>query len=82
MKQKIQKIIEEGIGEDKDTSAGFGAESSDFGYNQALEDLRAKCPEIAEKIVEGVVRELDKMEFMGNIPSNMIRNIIINHLTK
>jgi hypothetical protein len=89
MKNKIEQIILKAIGMDKDTESEFkiGSENStpriirDNGYNQALADLRAKAPEIAQEILDSVVGEIEKVsEFADS--GDTLKQRIINHLTK
>jgi hypothetical protein len=91
MKNKIIKIIEQGIGEDKIKAEIMSNQYLvESGYNQALADLRAKAPEIAQEILDSVVGEIESLKENFNINGrtvdiitvNMIKNRIINHLTK
>jgi hypothetical protein len=67
MQSKIQQKIEEWIEEDVNNLDGyFGyTDSSEFllkGYNQALQDLRTKAPQLTEEIVRVVVGEIEKRQ--------------------
>jgi len=71
MKEQIIKIIEQGIGEDKNESTNhIRNRNENNGYNQALADLRAKAPEIAQEILDSVVGEviktLDKHSYISD----------------
>jgi hypothetical protein len=91
MKEQIIKIIEQGIGEDKIKAEIMSNQYLvESGYNQALADLRAKAPDIAQEILDSVVGEIESLKENFNINGrtvdiitvNMIKNRIINHLTK
>lgn len=60
-RNKIIESIEEFVGEDKESTVAdivreVSAERK--GYNQALQDLRSKAPQLADEILEVVVGEI------------------------
>jgi hypothetical protein len=93
MKDKIIKIILEGIGEDVilhinepiTENNGVGEDWGN-GYNQALAVLRAKAPEIAEEIIKEVVEEIERVNACFSSEEHRdgdyVVATIINSLTK
>jgi hypothetical protein len=69
MKEQIEQKIKEWIEEDVNNLDGyFGyTDSSEFllkGYNQALQDLRTKAPQLTEEIVRVVVEEIENSKIV------------------
>ena len=61
MKEQIQQKIEEWIGEDRKVPLEFN-----LGWNEALQDLRTKSGQLAEKILELVVKELKEKGYIAD----------------
>ena len=61
MKTKIQSILTNAIGEDKQKGTTGMSPDEILGYNQALQDLRNKIPNLTDKIVEEVGNQMIKV---------------------
>lgn len=63
MKEKLTEIIIKAVGEDKNdvTFDGY-CEGVQMGYNQAIDDIRAKAPMIAEQVLGEIYKDLHKTE--------------------
>jgi len=66
MHSKINKIIEEWIGMEKDTCFPTFTHKEDTGYNDALQDLRTKAPQLTEIITNMVVEEIENQIVIEN----------------